>query len=86
MKAEKGNGVNEAEKGWIKEAARAAGAACYGYNQKQEQECFDSFGDKGITLREVADSEKWQEACAPLYAKQSTDAQDIIAKIQGGNY
>ena len=35
---------------------------------------------------EVSDIEKWQEACAPLYEKQSTDAQDIIAKIQGGNY
>ena len=44
------------------------------------------FADKGITKLEVSDIEKWQEACAPLYEKQSTDAQDIIAKIQGGNY
>lgn len=61
-------------------------SACYEYNQKQEQACFDSFADKGITKLEVSDIEKWQEACAPLYEKQSTDAQDIIAKIQGGNY
>ena len=32
------------------------------------------------------DIEKWQEACAPLYEKESAEAQDIIAKIQGGNY
>ena len=86
MNADKWNGFNDAEKGWIKEAALAARSACYEYNQKQEQACFDSFADKGITKLEVSDIEKWQEACAPLYAKQSTDAQDIIAKIQGGNY
>ena len=86
MNADKWNGFNDAEKGWIKEAALAARSACYEYNQKQEQACFDSFADKGITKLEVSDIEKWQEACAPLYEKQSTDAQDIIAKIQGGNY
>lgn len=52
----------------------------------KEQACFDSFADKGITKLEVSDIEKWQEACAPLYEKESAEAQDIIAKIQGGNY
>ena len=51
-----------------------------------ERATYDSFGEKGITLLEVPDIEKWQEACAPLYEKESTEAQDIIAKIQGGNY
>ena len=32
------------------------------------------------------DIEKWQEACAPLYEKEGAEAQDIIAKIQSGNY
>ena len=86
MNADKWNGFNDAEKGWIKEAALAARSACYEYNQKQEQACFDSFADKGITKLEVSDIEKWQEACAPLYEKESAEAQDIIAKIQSGNY
>ena len=64
MNADKWNGFNDAEKGWIKEAALAARSACYEYNQKQEQACFDSFADKGITKLEVSDIEKWQEACA----------------------
>lgn len=78
--------ITDAEKGWIKEAALAARSACYEYNQKQEQACFDSFADKGITKLEVSDIEKWQEACAPLYEKESAEAQDIIAKIQSSNY
>ena len=86
MNADKWNSFNDTEKGWIKEAALAARASCYEYNEKQEQACYDSFGEKGITLLEVPDIEKWQEACAPLYEKESTEAQDIIAKIQGGNY
>ena len=53
MNADKWNGFNDAEKGWIKEAALAARSACYEYNQKQEQACFDSFADKGITKLEV---------------------------------
>ncbi len=86
MNGNKWNAFNDTEKGWIKEAALAARNACYEYNQKQEQASFDSFGEKGITLLPVADIEKWQEACAPLYAKQSQEVQDLIAKIQGGDY
>ncbi len=86
MNDDKWNALNETEKGWMMEAANAARAACYEYNSKQEQACFDSFAEKGITLLEVTDIEKWQEACKPLYAQQSQEAQDIIARIQGGNY
>lgn len=86
MNAAKWNALNDTEKGWMQEAALAARAACYEYNQKQEQACFDSFGEKGITLLEVTDIEKWQAACAPLYAEQSQEIQDIIARIQSGNY
>jgi len=86
MNADKWNSFNETEQGWIKEAALAARDACYKYNQEQEQACFDSFEEKGITLLPVADIEKWQEACAPLYAQQSAEAQDIIARVQGGDY
>ena len=37
---------------------------CIRDSQQQEQACFDSFADKGITKLEVSDIEKWQEACA----------------------
>ena len=70
----------------MKEAALEARAVCYEYNQKQEQACFDSFEEKGIKLLPVTDIEKWQAACAPLYAEQSEQVQDIIARIQSGNY
>ena len=74
------------EKAWMKEAALAARTACYEYNKKQEQSCFDSFEAKGIKLLPVSDIEKWQKACAPLYAQQSETVQKIIARIQGGDY
>lgn len=86
MNTDKWNSFNDTEKEWIKEATLAARDACYEYNQKQEQACFDSFDEKGVTKLEVADIEKWQEACAPLYAQQSAEVQDIIARIQSGNY
>ena len=86
MNDDKWNAFNDTEKGWIKEACLTARDACYAYNQKQEQACFDSFEEKGITLLPVADIEKWQEACAPLYAQQSAEAQDVISRIQSGNY
>ena len=57
---------------------RGGVSACYEYNQKQEQACFDSFADKGITKLEVSDIEKWQEACAPLYEKESADSFKVI--------
>lgn len=70
----------------MKEAALVARQTCYEYNQKQEQACFDSFEAKGIKRLEVSDIEKWQEACAPLYAQQSEQVQGIIARIQSGDY
>jgi tripartite ATP-independent transporter DctP family solute receptor len=78
--------LNDTEKGWMKEAAQAASDACYEYNSTKEQECIDSFADKGVTLLPVADIENWQAACAPVYATQSQEAQDIVARIQSGNY
>lgn len=86
MNKDKWNSLTEEQQGWMKEAALAARSACYAYNQKQEQACFDAFAEKGITLLEVTDIEKWQEACAPLYAQQSEEAQAIVARIQGGDY
>lgn len=86
MNADKWNSFNETEKGWIREAALAARDACYQYNLEQEQACFDSFAEKGVANLEVTDIEKWQEACAPLYEQQSEEAQEIIARIQSGDY
>ena len=86
MNKDKWNSFNETEQGWLMEAALAARDACYAYNQKQEQDCFDSFAENNTTLLPVADIEKWQEACSSLYAEQSSEAQDIIARIQSKNY
>lgn len=86
MNADKWNSFNETEQGWIREAALAARDACYEYNLEQEQACFDSFAEKGVTNLEVTDIEKWQEACAPLYEQQSAEAQEIISRIQSGDY
>ena len=80
------NSLSEEEQGWMKEAALTARETCYEYNKAQEQACFDSFEEKGVKLLEVTDIEKWQEACAPLYGEQSEQVQDIISRIQSGNY
>ena len=86
VSADTWNSLTEEEQGWMKEAALEARTVCFEYNQKQEQACFDSFPEKGIKRLEVTDIEKWQEACAPLYAQQSEQVQSIIARIQGGEY
>ena len=74
------------EQAWMQEAALYARGVCYEYNQSQEQACFDAFEEKGIKRLDVTDIEKWQEACAPLYEKQSDEIQGIIAQIQSGDY
>lgn len=86
VSADTWNSLSEEEQGWMKEAALVARETCYEYNQKQEQACFDSFEEKGIKRLEVSDIEKWQEACAPLYAEQSEQIQNIITRIQGNDY
>lgn len=86
MNTARWNGFNDTEKGWIREACLAARDACYAYNQEQEQACFDSFAEKGVTLLTVPDIDKWQAACESLYAGESQEAQDIIARIQSGDY
>lgn len=80
------NSLSDEEKGWMKEAALVARETCYEYNKKQEQACFDSFESKGVKRLDVTDIEKWQEACAPLYEKQSEAVQNIIKRIQSGDY
>ena len=85
MNADKWNGFNDARR--LDQGSRSGRTfRLLRVQPEAGAGCFDSFADKGITKLEVSDIEKWQEACAPLYEKQSTDAQDIIAKIQGGNY
>ena len=80
------NSLSEEEQGWMKEAALVARETCYEYNKNQEQACFDSFESKNIKLLPVTDIEKWQEACAPLYEQQSEEVQNIIKRIQSGDY
>lgn len=80
------NSLSDEEKGWMKEAALVARETCYEYNKSQEQACFDSFESKGVKRLDVTDIEKWQEACAPLYEKQSEAVQNIIKRIQSGDY
>lgn len=83
MNKDKWNSLSEEQQGWMKEAAAAASDACYEFNKNQEQEVFDSFEEKGITKLEVPDLEKWQEACADVYADYD---QDLIARLQSGDY
>lgn len=83
MNKDKWNSLTDEQKGWMNEAAKAASAACYDFNAKQEQEVFDSFAEKGITKLEVTDLSKWQEACANVYAAHDAD---LIARLQSGNY
>ena len=80
------NSLSEEEQGWMKEAALVARETCYEYNKNQEQACFDAFESKNIKLLPVTDIEKWQEACAPLYEQQSEEVQNIIKRIQSGDY
>jgi len=86
MNEDKWNALNETEKGWMMEAAVAARTACYEFNVKEEQACFDDFKAKGIKLLPVADIEKWQAACKGLYAKYGADYLDIINRVQSGNF
>ena len=86
MNKDKWNSLTDEQKGWMNEAAEAASAACYEYNQKQEQAAFDSFADKGVTRIDVADLDKWQEACQSVYATYSEAEQEIIKKLASGQY
>ena len=47
-----------------------------------------SYGNRELKMQLACqtDIEKWQEACAPLYAEQSEQVQGIIARIQSGDY
>ena len=86
MNDKKWNALNETEKGWMMEAAKAARTACYEYNATQEEACFASFPEKGITRIDVADIEKWQVACESLYSDYGDDYANIIKKIQNKEY
>lgn len=86
MNDDKWNALNDTEKGWMREAAEAARTACYEYNSTQEDACFASFGEKGITRIDVADIEKWQSACEGLYSAYGDDYLNIIKRIQGKEY
>ena len=86
MNKDKWNSLTDEQKGWMNEAAEAASAACYEYNQKQEQAAFDSFADKGVTRIDVADLDKWQEACQSVYATYSEAEQETIKKLASGQY
>ena len=83
MNKDKWNSLTEEQQGWMKEAGDAAAAACYEFNQKQEQDVFDSFEELGITKLEVPDLDKWQEACQGVY--EGYDAA-LVEKLASSNY
>lgn len=83
MNKDKWNSLSAEQQGWMKEACAAASEACYAFNAEQEQAVFNSFAEKGITRLDVPDLEKWQEACASVYAGYDAD---LIARLQSGNY
>lgn len=76
------NSLSEEEKGWMREAGKVASDACYEYNAKEQQVCYDLFKEKGITLLPVEDIEKWQDACKQVYGQQSLEVQEMIYRIQ----
>ena len=78
--------LTDAQKGWVREAAQAASDACYEYNRVQEEACFDRFDTLGVKLLPVTDIDRWQDACEPLYERQSDETQAIIDQIQSGEF
>ena len=86
MNKDRWNSMTEEQQGWMKEAAEAAGRTCYEYNQEKIQATFDSFEEKGVTKLEVADLDKWSEACESVYSSDDADSQTIIEKIRNAEY
>ena len=86
MNKDKWNSLSEEQQGWMKEAAAEAGKVCYEYNQTKIQETFDSFEEKGVTRLDVADLDKWSEACADVYAAYDEESQAIIERLRSGQY
>ncbi len=86
MNKDKWNSLTDEQKGWMQEAALAARTACYDYNKTQEQAAIDSFDEKKVTLLKVTDLDKWQAACESVYATYDADSQEIIKKLQSGEY
>ena len=86
MNKDKWNSMTEEQQGWMKEAAAAAGKTCYEYNQEKIQATFDSFEEKGVTKLEVADLDKWSEACESVYSTYDADSQAIIEKLRSAEY
>lgn len=86
MNEDKWNSLSEEQQGWMKEAAKAAGEACYEYNQEKIQSAFDSFEEKGVTRLDVADLDKWSEACQDLYAAYDEESQQMIQTLLSGKY
>lgn len=78
--------LTEEQQGWMKEAAKAAGTACYEYNQEKVQAAFDSFEEKGVTRLDVADLDKWSEACQSVYATYDEASQEMIQTLLSGKY
>lgn len=78
--------LTEEQQGWMAEAAKAAGEACYAYNQEKIQAAFDSFAEKGVTRLDVADLDKWSEACQSVYSTYDEASQEMIQTLLSGKY
>ncbi|MCB7321007.1 TRAP transporter substrate-binding protein [Lacrimispora sp. 210928-DFI.3.58] len=78
--------LSEEQQGWMKEAAAAAGEAAYTYNLEKVQAAFDSFEEKGVTRLDVADLDKWSEACQSVYSTYDEESQQMIEKLLSGKY
>ncbi len=86
MNQTKWDSMTEEQQGWMREAAQAANEACYTYNEEKIQATFDSFAEKGVTLLEVSDLDKWSEACQSVYDSYDADAQTIINRFLSKDY
>lgn len=86
MSQTKWDSLTQEQQGWMKEAAKAAGTACYEYNQEKIQDAFDSFEEKGVTRLDVADLDQWSEACQSVYATYDEASQEMIQTLLSGEY
>ena len=77
--------LTDEQKGWMREAGKAASKACYEYNAKQEKAFFAELESNGVKILSVDDIDKWQEACEPLYATQNEQIQALISRIRAEN-
>lgn len=78
--------LTDEQKGWMLEAGKVASDACYEYNVRQEKVFFEELESKGVKLLPVSDIEKWQEACQPIYDRQTENIRKLVERFRSNDY